>query len=78
MKDSVRTHGAAASDGGGLVIVAEDGSRTAGPAENEDELLAAARSRLRGSPGPPGEPLDAETPLDPKIRQALRELGYAE
>ncbi len=82
VRDSVRTHGAAASDGGGLVIVAEDGSRTAGPAETGDDLLAAARARLGGG-GLAGEPLDAKTldpeiPLDPNIRQALQELGYAE
>ncbi len=85
IREPVRAHGAAASDGGRLLIVAEDGSRTAGPGENEDDLLAAAQSRLDRGPGRlAGEPLDAETPfdpetpLDPKIRQALGELGYAE
>ena len=79
-RNSVRTHGAAASDGSGLVIVAEDGSRTVGPGgEREDDLLAAARSRLDRSPvRHPGEPPDSETPVDSETRQALHELGYAE
>jgi arylsulfatase A-like enzyme len=74
MPDSVRTHRAAATDGAHLVIVAEDGSPTTEPDAATGELLEAARSQL----GEVGAPDSAPRPLEAEVREALRELGYAE
>jgi arylsulfatase A-like enzyme len=71
--DSVRTHGAAAADGARLVIVAEDGSPTTEPDEATGDLLEAARSQLGERDSAP-----APRPLEAEIREALRDLGYAE
>ncbi len=71
VRDAVRSHGAAASDGEGLVIVAEDGSATAAPDAAPAGMLEAARRRLDRTAAP------AE-PIDPATRQALHDLGYAE
>ena len=71
----VRAHAVAASDGEQLVVVAEDGSQTAGSDASPDLLdLAAAtlEAMLASRADGEGEPLDEET------RDQLRALGYVE
>ena len=70
MRPSVHTHAAAATDGALLLIVAANGkpsTRASAPA-----LLAAARRGLHPQAARPTRP------VEPEVREALRELGYAE
>lgn len=79
IREPVRAHGAAASDGTRLLILADDGSLTSGTGESGSgdtegaaaDLMATARDRLHRT----GR---ASAPLDPETREALHELGYAE
>jgi arylsulfatase A-like enzyme len=71
--DSVKAHAAAAADGTRLVIIAEDGSSPDAADPLAADLLEAARSGLDPRPA-------AATPaaISSEIREALRDLGYAE
>lgn len=75
-KAAVRAHAAAATDGSQLVIVGEDGtiSRALGPAAGATpaELERAAAGGLE-----PGSPTGGRA-IDPQLRQALEQLGYAQ
>lgn len=68
----VRAQLAAATDGESLAVVGDDGTLNAG-SDAADDVIAAARAVAARSPDavPTRE-------LDPDVRRALRELGYAE
>jgi arylsulfatase A-like enzyme len=74
VRDPVRAHAVAASDGERLVIVAEEGSVTAGGAGPDAEgLVREARAAL-------AQWGTGETPpaIDAELQRSLRDLGYAE
>ena len=68
MPASVQRHAAAAADGSRVVVVGEDGRPSVAGAPRA--LVQAARAGL--------VPVEPAPPLDPKTREALRKLGYAE
>ena len=71
VRDAVRGHAAAATDGRSLVIVAEDGGVSVGNV-NEADLVSAAGDGLLVDESGRARVLDAET------EAALRNLGYVE